>query len=733
MGISTSRRPHRNSRPPISYRDESTDDESAHRPPVRSSQRVKRITQSSSDDESAASEELPTRNARRVLSKVNLSNQSQANGSTRRTRRTRRTKDIDYNEDTDEELSETEPEVSEPSRPRSKHLQSRQKRSQPTQPSLKKGPFDAFKRQKTNHNDSIAKITNNKPTPAPVIPPGRIPPWQTLPYQILLSVLQYASYPFYRDASHDTGSITWLIKVSTLSKSFHDAAVATLLYSPPLFPVDLAHGLLRLLSAPQDTLSTPYQNKVKRLDIEVKNLLVKKSGIDLEHLIKQTPLLDSLHLYHNYDRVGAVYWAQPSATTGRSWSYPVELFDTMDESGIRLKEWTWNGRFPDTRSVIDQMNSVASRQCLQGLRSLSIVNLAAPWKIKESDSGTLEESLTTALKALPDLEELNIQNCSILNGKVLSSLPSQLRRLSIINCGNFNSTNFKSYLIEHGYQLEELILNGNQALDLWFAENLQALCPRLRLFTMDLTYSDPSSFHDVDPHYEGVFPDGVMPTWPRALRTINIENLRNLDAGDAESFLRTLIDVAPELKDLRKLSIRILLQADGWRERAKLRQIWMPKLEDVFLRKAAPPAPFIPPFLRRPTPSNTLAPSRPSTSHSTSSSLTTEDSTATTPNKRKSTRIAKRELDGLASFAEVFGMVKPSKRRRFATTADAGIDGDGEMPRQGMCSEVILHIDGQRPADEQFKEADFLDDEVSGDEEWNGRDVVVEGRGRYAW
>ena len=704
---------------------------------MRSSQRVRKINRSqpSSDEDSATFEELPTRNARRIPIKANLRDLSQA---TRSTRPTRRIKNINYNEDTGEEFSAAELEVIQPSRPVPKHSTSQRKRLRLTQPTLNKRPFHAFKRHKTNRDDSIAKVSKRKTTTAPVIPQGKIPPWQTLPYQILLSILQYASYPFYRDASHDTGSIAWLVKVSTLSKSFHDAAVATLLYSPPLFPVDFAHGLLRLLSTPQDTLSTPYQNKVKRLDVEVRSLLVKKSGIDLVHLIKRTPLLDALHLYHNYDRVGAVGWAQPSASTGRSWSYPVELFDTLDESGIRLKEWTWNGRFPDTKSVLDQMNSFHSRQCLKGLTSLSTLNLAALGKVKENDSGTFEDSLTTALETLPDLQELNIQNCSIVNKKVLSALPSQLRRLSITNCGNFDSNTFRSYLFEHGYRLEELILNGNQALDLWFAENLQTLCPRLRLFQMDLTYSDPSAFHDVEPHYEGVFPDGIMPTWPRTLQTINIENLRNLDAGDAESFLESLIAVAPELKDLRKLSIRILLQDDGWRERAKLRQAWMPKLEDVFLRKAAPPTLFIPPALRLPPPQNMSTSSRPSTSHSNSSTFftTTDDSTAASPNMRKSARIAKREFDSLASFAEAFGKVKSTKRSSKSatpntTTGDGGIDEDRETLRQGMCSKVILHIDGQRPADEQFKEADFLDDEVSGDEEWNGRDI--EASGRYAW
>ena len=664
---------------------------------------------------------------RRGQSRTNTSGASLAIRSNRRTRH------VNYNEDSDEDIFEGEAQVVQPPKRVPKPSSSqRGGRRRSTQSTLNKGPFHAFKRRKINHDIATVTVDKNKPTSAPVNPRGKIPPWQTLPYQILLSILQYASYPFYRDASHDTGSITWLIKVSTLSKSFHDAAVATLLYSPPLFPADLAHGLQRLLNAPQESLSTTYQNKVKRLDVEVRSLLIKKSGVDLVQLVKHTPLLNALHLYHNYDRVGAVGGAQPSAATGKSWSYPSELFDTLDETGIRLKHWSWNGRFPDTKAVLEQIKNVHSRECLKGLTSLTILNLAAPGRAKDNVPGAAEDLLTAALKNLPDLQELKLDNCSIVNKRVLVSLPSHLRHLSIINCGNFNSTDFRLYLVEHGYELQELILSGNQALALGFAESLETLCPRLRLFKMDLTYSDPTSFHDIDPHYEAVFPDGIMPTWPRKLQTIDIENLRNLDAGDAESFLQSLIVVASELKDLRKLSVRILLQDDGWRERARLRQTWMPKLEDVFLRRAAPPAPFIPASFRRPSTAATNTLSRPSTSHSNSStSFTTDDSAAVSPNKRKSSRIAKRELDYLATAATMFAETNPRKKNRMFSIDDEDHDHDGEPFRQGMCSEVVLHIDGQRPADEQFKEADFLDDELSGDEDWNGRDV--EAPARYAW
>jgi hypothetical protein len=519
----------------------------------------------------------------------------------------------------------------------------------------------------------------------------------------------------------------WLTKVSTLSKVFHEAAMAVLFYSPPLLPVYKARGLQRLLDIPQDALSTTYHNKIKRLDVEVRHLLIVKGGIDLVALIKHTPLLEVLHLYHYFDSKGRPCWPDPSAFQGKTWSYPCELFEGLDDNNIRLKGWSWNGRFPDTPSVLDQMEQTHERTCLQSLKSLSLWNLAMPEKTKEKDKGALEQSLASAVSILSELRKLDIHNCSMISRKVLASCTSNLQNLSITHCGNFTSSDLKLYLISYGHSLEELVLNGNQALDMGFADRLNSLCPRLRLLEMDLTYSDPSSYHDIEPHYEAMFPKGSMPTWPCTLQTVSLEYMRNLNSLDAEAFLRSLVDAAPKLKDLRKLNIRILLQQDSWRERARLRQTWMRKLERVFLRKADPPQVFVPRFFG--PQSFRAEASRPSTSQSTNGmSTTTDSSTYTRESNRKSARIAKRETEGLFDNRGGTGGVTAGRRNQGAE--DTASD-EEELPLQGMCSEVILHIDGQRPAEARFIEDDFLDDELSGDEDWNGRDLDLPLR--HAW
>lgn len=49
---------------------------------------------------------------------------------------------------------------------------------------------------------------------------------------------------------------------------------------------------------------------------------------------------------------------------------------------------------------------------------------------------------------------------------------------------------------------------------------------------------------------------------------------------------------------------------------------------------------------------------------------------------------------------------------------------------QGLCEVVEVRIDNLRPTERQVTEADFLDEEASGDEDWDGEDID---EGGYAW
>ena len=68
-----------------------------------------------------------------------------------------------------------------------------------------------------------------------------------------------------------------------------------------------------------------------------------------------------------------------------------------------------------------------------------------------------------------------------------------------------------------------------------------------------------------------------------------------------------------------------------------------------------------------------------------------------------------------------------SRARRRSSKVDISYHIDGSISTkqviQGMCNVVELRIDNLRPTENQYTEADFLDDEPEGDGEWNGVDA----------
>ena len=240
-----------------------------------------------------------------------------------------------------------------------------------------------------------------------------------------------------------------------------------------------------------------------------------------------------------------------------------------------------------------------------------------------------------------------------------------------------------------------------------------------------MTYTDPSSYHDIDPHYDELLPNG-QPTWPSSLRVVEFGNLRNLDAAEADGFFQSLVDSAHELKDLRRLSLKAILKV-GWRDRARLREKWKMKLDNVFLRKSPPPRRFEPACLK-PSPkasssSRTAAGSieflaaGQATSASEDSDSTDKSSRITAKN-RKSTRIAQKELESSSAGVKEEQTTSFS-RRHLASNGPVQRGQDDEEFVHGMVDEVILRLDDQRPAEAQFNEGDFLDSEQS-DEDWDG-------------
>ncbi|KGO77716.1 hypothetical protein PITC_009860 [Penicillium italicum] len=551
-----------------------------------------------------------------------------------------------------------------------------------------------------------AKTDEDDPT---FLGSGVIPPWQTLPYQILLEIFLRASHPLLdesRSARND--SVKWLVNIALLCRSFHEPALAALYHCPPLLPAYKSHVLLSLLARPQESLSMNYSSKIKQLHVEVEPVLIYKSGpygyFDLAQLIAKTPRLHTVRLYHKDDyTVGIPPWHIVQS----KWTYPDSLFSAIKKRGITLRSWDWNSRFLETNQLIEIMVNMHSENAFQGLKELKLLHFD---NSSEETSAAQEAGLLEALGMLPELQRLDFTESSLVSGEILTNLPKTLRSLTLNNCDRVWSPDLTAYISLHGTNLRELSLSHNRHLNMSFIQTLAQYCENLEVFKMDLSMHDASSYHDVEPHFEDLLVQTEVPTWPLKLQEIELTQLRKWDDATAEVFFTSLVNAAPKLRNLRRLVISAILKI-GWRDRATFRERWIGLLEKVFLRRSILPDPNLRSLQKRLLKPTTLITRNGPDEHGAGvedSRPSTADSGPSTSSKRQSTRLAHQksiEMDDAASGSSFVGTPQPEA-----------------VKIQGMCDIVNIRIDNQRPTELQFNENDFLDDELSGDEDWAGDD-----------
>ncbi|KAJ5167699.1 uncharacterized protein N7482_003293 [Penicillium canariense] len=529
-----------------------------------------------------------------------------------------------------------------------------------------------------------------------------VPPWATLPYHVLFDIFLRASFPLVDEQLMlRTKSAKWLLGMALLCRQFLEPALAALYHSPPLIPASKSFDLLNLLSKPQGSLSINYSAKVKELHVDAESVLLYKTGpqlgyFDLSKLIATTPLVQKMRLFHKDDFIIGI----PSyGITSSKWSYPESLFSAIDESGILLRSWDWNGRFMDTHDLLPFMLEKHQRAAFQHLEHLRLLHVDDRTR---EDTRDMEASLAGVVRELPRLHRLEFIECTLVGKSILPQLPSALRSLTLSNCDRMLSSCLATYLKSRGQELRELRLSHNRHLTMSFITHLGEHCPNLERFKMDVSLHDWSSYHDTEPHFHELLAESEIPKWPEKIQEIELIQLKKLSETTAESFFMSLVDAAPKLRDLRCLTITAILKI-GWRDRATFRERWIHQLETTFLRHSAPPDPNLRSLRKRPLQSRQPAigvyPARPSSAGSGPS----------TPSKRQSVRLAQRK-----------GSQSPSP----------SLPPD-EDARQGMCDVVNIRIDNQRPTETQFNEDDFLDDELSGDEDWDGDDW--EPADRHAW
>jgi hypothetical protein len=684
---------------------------------------------------------------------------------------------------------------------------------------------------------------------------GRIPPWESLPYYVLVQIFTFAAYPLYDDKHWPQPSVGWLVKTSQVCRSFTEPCLTVLYHTPPLIPSRKVHALNSLLALPPGKTSFEYHKKIRCLEVEVSQALSLtcrgRQNDEIPTLIPNLPLLEDLEFFHLDDR-------PPYRETAprKAWKYPDYLFTALDFARIRLRSWRWNTRFCGPNQSFPDLEATHLQPAFRDLERLVFTNYDQSDDRDSEDNTrvTNEEYLARAISVLPSLKSLGFESCSIVNEVLLPLLPDSLSVLSITNCAGITSDVLHPFLISHGSHLRELVLDHNQRLNLSFLPDLAMACPQLKIFKMDFKYYNKiDSYKDSEPKFEDLLLLHEVPTWPPKLQSIELVHLRKWDVEVADMFFRSLVNAAADLPQLRRLVLRVILRI-GWRDRAHFRSDWINRLERVFLRKASPPNIELQSLSRwkahkakveeetqkarkalddeadedvvawkiRRSPRTRLKEMK-DAEHD-ASSKTLERQISQLVNRIRSPRNKEQSLDEIQSLAgekyvegvhvvvwskkseaQVLVNLAQSQKRlihkkrrtnrlselerldlsagkdrpvhhshlgedgsqddessdasssdtdrssdddsRSDSDSDTYSESDGEKESpdvdqiqtrkegeiaQGMCSVVDIRIDDLRPAEMQFVEDDFLDEEASGDEEWDGDDTII-GDQSYAW
>lgn len=565
---------------------------------------------------------------------------------------------------------------------------------------------------------------------------GRKPLLSALPYHILLQIFIDASVPLHDENMTATPAVPWLVNMACMCSEFTKPALTALYRNPPIFALGQRRkDLMYRLLSPTVGSHVDYQVMVKRLEIDATQMAAftdpLNSVADFASLVATLSTLREIDIFDPFDRPPY----RPRLKRIRRWQYPEAIFTTLAQSQLRLRAWRWNREFCSEGFSI--LETVHSSQAFQSLRELSFVKFNTDKPRRQVEDAvplpSSEELLGSAIKALPNLRSLVFESCTAMNGKLLPLLPTTLLSLNITNCINVVSEELQVFLAGHGQQLEVLVLNHNQSLDLSFLVDLKNSCPRLEELRIDMHYfSSLVLSNDNEPLYDWLLGLDEIPTWPSSLRVIDLEFLRKWSAAAAVNFFTSLIDSAGNLPSLREINILAMVDID-WRQRADFRRKWAARFERVFARQCPPPARHLASlkaFREWKTGKSEAVEKNDSLfdiveGDQVKQEPETDSDAAVVPKRKEkydekwdSKRLRSRSK-GLTNYDETSDSERDSN--------ETSVDDEEPETVQGRCHVVKFRIDNLRPREELYDEADFLDEERSGDEDWDGNDIDDEG------
>ena len=539
---------------------------------------------------------------------------------------------------------------------------------------------------------------------------GNIPVWPSLPYEILVSILSFAAGPSCNEWLLPNNSLRWLLSAAKVCKAFTEPALAVLYRDPPLQNLESSHLFLTIIKKPIVDKLFDYNVKVKELRLDVSRTLAYKlpsrGYFDISSLIPYIPQVKSIDIF-DAKRYLSYYRAYARST---NWTYPLNFFASLDENNVSLKSWSWDARmcpWHKDKSRVQWMADIHSLGAFRGLQKLRISKFdLGILGTKGRHSLNLDDmSMCERFSDLPKLNELVCETSDVVGDEFLSFVPANLKYVTFQYCSNLDAEMLHTFLERGGKSLLEIHLTHNQRLNLSFLPSLKRACPQLQVLKVDMNfYNTRLSQPNADPLFEDLLRSDDVPTWPSTLQVIEMIHLQQWNSDSAVMLFNSLINAAKELPNLRKLTLKAILDI-AWRDRANFRDEWIGKLKKVFLRVS-------------PDPDHSLMTMRlfrqwkkSQTSESRKAGLIDEvvtDSSELIESAKTRRKLRRRH----SKIAEQENERSQTKKRHF--------EDDNNCYIQGMCDIVDIRVDNHRPAETQFTEGDFLDsDRDDEDEDWN--------------
>lgn len=577
---------------------------------------------------------------------------------------------------------------------------------------------------------------------------GNIPQWQNLPYHILFPIFRSLAYPPYKPAWR-----AWLAQTALLCKSFAEPALSALYYKLDFTSIKRGLQLCDLLRFQTTDSYLNYRVKVKWLVFGVPPGK-SRSPCNLDVIIALTPQLRGIEIVSLRSGIETGWY---------------QLLESLKAHHVRLREWVWDDcTSAYSKRVVDFVYPTASLQTLERIEINHVGYLT--WETQE---------FAAAINDLPRLKHLAVNLASLFNPELLLSLLSvKLESLELANCAVLSPDIIALFLTAWGQELRLLNLDDIDPRNHSVTGDLARSCPQLQ--DLRMRYA-PSRYELSSAGLEGLGLDKKF-TWPSSLWCLKLLRWGGWPLASADVFFSSLVDSAASLPNLRHIHIRASLGESAWMARVRFRDKWTKRFSRVFLRTSKPPSPYLQslgahqafkmaqkkatskpiaygshshPATRGP---NSIAPCETGDPLSNVGSEKGRSGMNQKPDFDKSSQVVGhrrshrlRQHTGNSQhtansqrFPKNLSPPIRHRRRRRRRAQGSGSDSSSEDSAledevegkdfggdasqtdeenfhiQGLCDVVDIQFGNLRPSERQLRESDFLDKEISGDEDWNG-------------